>query len=76
MRYLTIIAALLVVGCSKATMTRPIEDTPMPAAWYKLSSYSNIVDFRLDDGTRCIALVGSEGRGGIDCDFRKQEIEK
>ena len=32
--------------------------------------HSEVQEVTLKDGTRCVVMAGSEGRGGITCDWR------
>lgn len=53
--------AVLTSSCEKATA----DDPKYPYTYYRIS-HADIYEFRLTDGTRCVA---NSYRGGIDCDW-------
>lgn len=56
------------VGCSSSVS--PSEPGgPIPHTTYDIDGYFTVTEFRLTDGTRCVAVGGNTGRG-ITCEWR------
>lgn len=65
---LTFCAVLLLAGCAKQ---EPYTLKAAPTR-YDIGLGYYVRDFRLADGTRCVAIVDA----GIDCDFSSERIER
>lgn len=67
--FLCLIGAIVLsgvaVGCDAV---RPSDELPNPAVRYSIGSGNGAYEFRLTDGTRCVAYGG----GGIDCEWRSK----
>lgn len=66
-----LLACWVMGGCgSRVTTADPASEVPHDA--YLIDGYFNVADFRLRDGTRCVAVGGNTGRG-ITCDWSRHD---
>jgi hypothetical protein len=66
---LSICVVLLLAGCARTPDSAPPIDSETKR--YNIGSYW-VREFRLDDGTRCVAMVDT----GIQCDWQSQKVEQ
>ena len=59
-----VLSVLSLAGCSRAEPATKASETKA----YYVDVGFRAYEFRLDDGTRCVALY----RGGIDCDWARK----
>lgn len=60
-----IIFVLALVACGEDQMETRVTNPSQRVDW------GRVEEIRLTDGTLCAVFAGSDGRGGIDCDWKE-----
>lgn len=76
---LLIVTIVLVLGIPRLTKNDDIrnaiglKEQPEYSFWVEIGSGSRYREFKLEDGTRCVAYTYWSDGAGLSCDWRKNE---